>query len=65
LAFGELAPVHAVFPRINDFNSEMISILVAADTKEDFMSSLDMYGIRKVQQVICCGFAFCFENGKA
>jgi hypothetical protein len=50
MAFGELSPVHDVFPRINVYNREMVSILVAADTKEDHLSSLDMYGIRKVIQ---------------
>jgi hypothetical protein len=48
MAFGELSPVHDVFPRINVYTREMVSLLVAADTKEDHLSSLDMYGIRKV-----------------
>jgi hypothetical protein len=50
MAFGELSPVHDVFPRINVYTREMVSLLVAADTKEDHLSRVDMYGIRKVIQ---------------
>jgi hypothetical protein len=51
LGFGSLSPVHDVFPRIKAYPSERMCALVAADTKKDYMSSLDMFGVTKV---ICC-----------
>jgi hypothetical protein len=48
MSFGELSPVHNVFPRINVYTSEMMCLLIADDTKEGYMSRLDMYGITKV-----------------
>ena len=48
MCFGDLSPVHDVFPRISVYTSEYMGILVDADTKMNPVSSLDLFGILKV-----------------
>lgn len=47
VAFGGQSPEHNIFPRVAAFTAELMRRLVAADTKKDYLSSLDMFGITK------------------
>ena len=62
MAFGDLSPEHDLFPRVSAFTDERMSALLAADTKINPMSNLDLYGITRVIHFVVCVPPMCFAS---